>query len=193
MSSWRIGLLVVGSAFVTLWLAAATMARRGDVPVTAGLAPAPPPASVAAAVARLDQVPSLAASMAQLRERLEGADAPRIGARNPFAFGPEAPEAVTAPGGAASFSEPAAEQDGPSVALRAAPVDRFGLVLSGIAATNTSTGGTERTAILSARTGDALLVRAGDSLPGNWRVVSVTDTSVALEDTSGATRRLDLP
>ncbi|MXZ71735.1 MAG: hypothetical protein F4Z04_09575 [Acidobacteria bacterium] len=77
--------------------------------------------------------------------------------------------------------------------LRAAPVDRFGLVLSGIAATNASAGGMERTAILTARTGDALLVRAGDSLPGNWRVVSVTDASVMLEDTSGATRRLDLP
>lgn len=192
MSSWRIGLLVAGSAFVTLWLAAATMARRGDVQVPGSLAPAPPPASVASALARLDQVPSLAASMAQLQERLERADAPRIGARNPFAFGPEAPD-VTATGEAASFSEPAVGQDGPSVALRAAPVDRFGLVLSGIAATNTSTGGLERTAILTARTGDALLVRAGDSLPGNWRVVSVTDTSVALEDTSGATRRLDLP
>ena len=100
---------------------------------------------------------------------------------------------ATAPGVAASFSESVVEEAGPGVASRAAPGDRFGLVLSGIAATNASTGGMERTAILTARTGDALLVRAGDSLPGNWRVVSVTDASVMLEDTSGATRRLDLP
>lgn len=192
MTSWRVGLLIAGGLFVTAWLAAATTARRGDATLPGSLAPAPPPPSVAAAVATLDGVPDLAASMARLKEHLENADAPRIGARNPFAFGREAPASAPSPDAEASFSDPTSAEvaDG---GFRAAPADRFGLVLSGIAATNTSDGEVDRTAILTARTGDALLVRVGDRLPGNWRVVSVTETSVALEDSTGATRRLDLP
>lgn len=193
MTSWRVGLLIAGGLFVTAWLAAATTARLGDAPLPGSLAPAPPPPSVAAAVATLDGVPDLAASMARLKEHLENADAPRIGARNPFAFGREAPASAPPPNAEASFSDPTSAEAGADGGFRAAPADRFGLVLSGIAATNTSDGEVERTAILTARTGDALLVRVGDRLPGNWRVVSVTETSVALEDSTGATRRLDLP
>lgn len=189
-ASWRVGLLVAGTAFVAAWLAAATTARRGDVPVAGSPAPAPPPASVVAAVAALDDVPDLAASMERLTERLEHAGGPRIGARNPFAFGRDASGAAPAPDPAASGSERAVDADD---AFRATPIDRFGLVLSGIAATNTAEGETDRTAILTARTGDALLVRVGDILPGHWRVVSVTDTGVTLADPAGATRRLDLP
>ena len=193
MASWRIGLLVAGIAFVTAWLAAATTARQSDVLVPGGLAPAPSPASVAAAATVLDGVPDLAASMARLRERIEYAPAPRIGARNPFAFGSDASGAAPAMEAVASTAGTAVEDDGGDDAFLAAPVDRFGLILSGIAVTNRDAGEVERTAILTARTGDALLVRVGDLLPGNWRVVAVTDTSATMIDSSGETRQLDLP
>ncbi len=193
MAFWRVGLLVAGIAFVTVWLAAATTARRSDVPIPGGLAPAPPPASVAAAAAVLDGVPDLAASMSRLRERIEYAPAPRIGARNPFAFGADASRATPATDPTASTADPAVLDDDEDAAFLAAPVDRFGLILSGIALTNRDAGEVERTAILTARTGDVLLVRVGDLLPGNWRVVAVTDTSATLMDSSGETRQLDLP
>ncbi len=193
MSSWRVGLLVAGSAFLTAVLAAATTARRADVPVAASLVPAPAPESVAAAVARLDDAPDLAASMALLRERLADTDAPRIGSRNPFAFGRDAYAADALPVPAAPSSDATPGRDEVERAPGATPVDRFGLVLSGIAVTDVGDGEVARTAILTARTGEALLVRGGDSLPSNWRVVSVNEASVVLEHATGATRQLALP
>ena len=192
MSPWRVGQLVVGSVFVAAWFAAATTVRQADLPGSGG-APAATPAPAAAAYAELDAVPDLARSMARLRERLATAPAPRMGDRNPFRFdAPDAPDAAAPPGPAPRPG--ATSNDGDThEEFAEARAERFGIVLSGIATSATAEAEPELTAILTVRTGEVLLVRAGDRLPGGWSVAQVTDTAVTLANAGGVTRRLDLP
>lgn len=193
MSPWRVGLLGAGSVFVAAWFAAATTVRQADLPGP-GSATAAAPAPAADAYADLDAVPDLARSMARLRERLANAPAPRIGDRNPFGFGPpDMPDAEAPPGPSAPRA--AAVSDGVNAddEFADARADRLGLVLSGIATSTTAEAEPDLTAILTARTGEVLLVRTGDALPGGWRVERVTDTAVTLTSAAGVTRRLDLP
>lgn len=192
MSPWRVGLLVAGSVFVAAWFAAATTVRQGDLPGSGG-APAVTPAPAAAAYTELEAAPDLARSMSRLRERLATAPPPRIGDRNPFRFdAPAAPDA-TAASGPSPLPGAASSDGGTHEEFAEVPADRSGIVLSGIATSATAEAEPALTAILTVRTGEVLLVRTGDALPGGWRVAQVTETAVTLANAEGVTRRLDLP
>ncbi len=192
MSPWRVGLLVAGSVFVAAWFAAATTVRQGDPSGSDG-APAVAPAPAAAGYAELEASPDLARSMSRLRERLATAPAPRIGDRNPFRFDTPDLSEVAAPPDPPPLPGAASSDGDTHEEFAEVPADRFGIVLSGIATSVTAEAEPALTAILTVRTGEVLLVRTGDALPGGWRVAQVTETAVTLANAEGVTRRLDLP
>lgn len=103
----------------------------------------------------------------KLRERSPQQPSPR---RNPFLFG--AREGARTKGAARAAS--------PSVdpATLASPPSGPQFDLAGIG-TSAGPGGAIQTAVISA-TGTVLLVRAGDTLPGGYRVLRVHDDSVVL-------------
>ena len=181
MSAPRIALVAAGGALVAAWLAAATTVPAGDVAVSA-----PPPAATVAGEGTQPAVAEeLAADMERLRRRQERTPALRMSARNPFSLA--APPPPPRPG----TLDPSARPRAP-VASRRPPASRLAVELIGIAMEDTEAG-SGGTGILTTPGGDVMLVRAGDRVPGGYRVDAVGPSSVTLVDGGGARHRLALP
>lgn len=182
MSPSRIAPIVVGGALLAAWLAAAATEPRGDgaFAVLPPVTPAASPAMQAPAVAA-----DLAADMERLRQRLAEPPVLRMGARSPFSLAPPplSPRSDTLD---PSPRREAISSSGPP------PVTSPTVDLIGIATADTEHG-SERTAVLTTRAGEVLLVGSGDPVPGGYRVEAVEATAVTLVDGNGARYRLDLP
>ena len=181
MSPFRIAAIAGASAFVAAWLTAATATRQIELdPVPDGAAARPWPT----VVTRTSPVAlDLAAEVARLRERLGQAPAPRESVRDPFSLAPPAAPPV-------AVSRVA---ETPTAAAPATPMAAtLGLSLVGIAVSQ-SASGADRTAILTAASGDVLLVGVGDTVEARYTVESISATSVALRDGQGVVRHLALP
>ncbi len=120
----------------------------------------------------------------QLRIRLDRLPPSPRPVRNPFAFGTARPASA---GGASRTPEE--EEEPPAVVpeVRRGPA----FVLSGVA-TQLVDGAAEHTGIV--RSGSGLhFVMPGDTLPGGFIVVSVTDSMVIVRDDMGVEQTLRLP
>lgn len=160
-----------------------------------------PPASSAGGAGRFDGPRPLGVSAApqaplteDLRLRLERLPEPPAPGRNPFRFGAARPmttsrslDAIRMDGTGAAADEPA----GVGAASDPAPAAAVETVtLSGIA-TDETTDGPRRTAILNAG-GQLVFAVLDDRIPGGFRVVSIDADSVTLIDASGGERTLRL-
>ena len=181
MSPSRIALVAGGGALVAAWLAAAATVPRQEAAVGE-----PPPVIPAApdVSAPFPVAADLAADIERL-QRLAEAPAPRMGARNPFSLAPPPPSPRPDTLAPAPRRAPPAASRGPRATGPA--VELIGV------ATAEAEEGSARTGILATRGGEVLLVRAGDPVPGGYRVDAIEPTSVTLADGSGARHRLELP
>lgn len=182
MSPLRIALIVGGGALLAAWLAAAATAPRGDGPgvVPPPAIPAVPGTAQAPAVAA-----DLAADMERLRQRLVEPLPLRMGARNPFSLAPPPPPPRS------DTLDPLPRREAVSVS-RPPRVTSPTVDLIGIATADTEQGAV-RTAVLTTRAGEVILVGSGDPVPGGYRVEGVEPTAVTFVDGNGARFRLDLP
>jgi hypothetical protein len=118
----------------------------------------------------------------RLRNRLAAAPSPQEPFRNPFAF---ASRAVP------DRRETTPRDDADPPALSAPPLEPA-IELIGIAE-STSPKGPERTAIISALSGELFLVKEGETIAARYRVGAVAANAVELNDLlTGAVRRLAL-
>ena len=120
----------------------------------------------------------------RLRTRMSSAPAPQTSSRNPFAFAPrEAPKTALTRQVRERVDEVAAPIGAP---------DEPAIDLVGVAE-NQSPKGLERTAIISAFSGELFLVKEGELIAARYRVKAVGADAVELIDlVSGSTRRLAL-
>jgi hypothetical protein len=114
-----------------------------------------------------------------LRTRMHDAGVYREPSRNPFRFARGRPSPA-----ARRPAAPAADTTTPAAPL---PPE---ITLSGVAATMVD-GVSRRTAILSTAEG-VLLASPGDTVPPDYRVVTVEEDAVELVDGEGTTRRIRL-
>ena len=188
MPRLRVALIAIAITLVAVWLGAASLGRRTEVPPAAGgVRPPSPPA--------VQEEPTWSArdlgeDVARLRERLGQAPAPVPIGRNPFSLAVAAPEAGPLPGSGTPSPPPSALP----FAFEAVPEARASLTarLLGIAVDETADG-PEITAMLTMADESLRFVRVGDRLPGGYRVEEVTPSSVTFADESGRSWRLDLP
>lgn len=172
--NWKSYAAASGATVVAGWLASstppqATPAAGRPAVVPAGSAPVSAGADIEEQAARLQARLQVERSYAEPR-------------RNPFRFADRA--AVDDGVGDDPAPEPAAP---PAADVAPAP----GVSLAGIAE-DAAPGGVERLAILSASTG-VLIVRAGDDVLGQYRVLHVDSEAVELQLLAdGTTRRLTL-
>jgi hypothetical protein len=164
--------IVLGGGAIAAWLAgAATSNRALSDPIL------PPAAPIDA------RGSDLASEIARLHERLRPSAAPRLPARNLFAFrasaaAPLPPEMPARP--AAIVETP------PASSADAAP----SLKLSGIAEDPSDAGSVVRMAFISAA-GQLLIVKEGDAVTDRYRVEKIAADAVELIDlTDHSTRRL---
>ena len=174
MNLTRVAAWSCGAALVAVWLAAAAGTRQ-DPSAPTGAAPAPLPAAV-------DPVADATAQSARVRQYVQEAPSPHRSSRNLFTF-------VT-PHPVRDEPRPASSPTPPEVAPPPTPELRLSVI--GIA-TEQTPDGLVRTAILS-EPGRLLLVKAGDAVTPDIRVVLVEAGAVVLEDvTTGLPLRLELP
>jgi hypothetical protein len=124
------------------------------------------------------------AQTARLKARMSEAPAPLAPSRNPFAFVPR--EQSNARANRASRANEAQAET--AVLPPAEPA----IELVGVAESQTPTG-LERTAVISALSGDLFLVKEGELIAARYRVKAVSSTAVELTDlVTGEIRRLAL-
>ena len=181
ISPSRIALVAGGGGLLAAWLVVSSTWPRGNASV-----PAPPPAAPGARDAGPSfSAANLAGDLERLRRRLESGPALHVGARNPFSLAPPPP-----PPGAVTLG-PSPGRVRRTVSGRPQAVGPA-FTLIGIASARTE-GGSARTAILTAPSGEVLLVGSGERVPGGYRVDAVDPSSVTLVDGAGVRHRLDLP
>lgn len=186
MPRLRVGLIAIAMTLVAVWLGAATVGRRTEIPSAAGgLQPASPPA--------VQEEPAWSArelgeDVARLHERLDQAPVPVPIGRNPFSLVLDIPEAEPPPVAGTPSPTPSAFPPEPVAAARASLTAR----LLGIAVDETADG-PEITAMLTMADESLRFVQVGDRLPGGYLVEEVTPSSVTFADESGRSWRLDLP
>jgi hypothetical protein len=166
-----------GGLLLLAWLASAS-----------GLVQQPPPVGEPQSPVETSGTTTLAADVQaqtlRLKTRLSAAPAPQQPFRNPFAFAKrEAP-----PRRERSVREAPAAAELPTVPAPDQPaIDLVGL------AENQGEKGLERTAIISALSGELFMVKEGELIAGRYRVKAIEKTAVELTDLiSGTSRRLTL-
>jgi hypothetical protein len=167
------------------WKAAATVAT-GATALAGWLAtPPPPPREAARTTTAQRPAPdalSLEHEATRLAARIKATAAYEQPSRNPFRF------PVVAPTPRAAVAEPAAVTSTPVVP--AAPVFPFRLAGT---ASDTATGATIWTAVLSSETFGLVLAGVGDVVAGNYRIDGIDDGGVDVVDVrDGRTIRLSL-
>jgi hypothetical protein len=179
MTPTRAALYVgVGSVLIA-WLASGASVRRHE---DAWRAPALTPVPTAGTEALGDEVRQ---QTTRLAERLAAAPSPRVSSRNPFAFG-ERRRLVSAASRGGSAPAPGV------TATLAPPPPEPRIELIGMAE-RTTADGVVRTAMLLADGETLLMVSAGETIGGRFRVAAVSPTTVDLADlVRGGTRRLTL-
>jgi hypothetical protein len=124
------------------------------------------------------------AQTARLKARMSEAPQPIAPSRNPFAFAPRNELPSRAPRTARAAESPL----DPALLQPAEPA----IELVGVAERQTPAG-IERTAIISALSGELFLVKEGESIVARYRVRAVSGTAVELTDhVTGGIRRLAL-
>ena len=175
MNASRIAAWIVGLAVCTAWLAsAAGVGRR--IPSTRTIPRHDSHSEMTALAADVQ------AQATRLRERMSRAPLPRAEGRNLFTFAPapRGPQRV-----AATASEPVPILVPPAITE---PV----LTLIGIAEMGGASGPV-RTAMITAASGELLMVRAGETLAGRYEVGTIGAAAVLLKDlTTGLSRTLVL-
>ena len=161
MNVQRVAWISIGVAVLAAMIAGATTSGGRRVAVE------PPPVNTTAIEL---QGAELAAEVARLRARLRPTEEPQHPARNLFQFA-----ARTARPAAAAVADPSLEASSPAVAP-ATQAPPFTLV--GFAVESTADGPL-RTAIISAF-GEVLLLKDGDTLASQYRVVRVGADAVEL-------------
>jgi hypothetical protein len=165
-----------GGLLLLAWLASAS-----------GLVPQPPPLAEHQTPVETSGTASLAADVhaqaERLKTRMASAPAPQSPTRNPFVFvAREAP---------ARRERPVLEAAAPVVEPGGAP-DEPAIDLVGLAEDQTPKG-PQRTAIISALSGELFMVKEGELIAARYRVKAIGKDAVELTDlVSGATRRLAL-
>jgi hypothetical protein len=175
MTPKKVSLYLVGGSVLAAWLASAAGVDQSAAPPAVSV-----PVSTSGTETLAEEVQAQAV---RLRERLAAAPAPHQPSRNPFAFAPtEVPRVrPVRPAPTTSPAEPPA-----------APIAEPSLALIGVAE-DQSEKGTLRTAIISADSGELLMVRVGEFIGARYRVQAIGADAVELSDlVTGAVRRLAL-
>ena len=167
--NWKSTVLLSGAGVVATWLAASPTVRA---PVSTPMTPVQEAAHSAEAATDIVQQAD------RLRAKLQTAAVYQEPARNPFRFGERIRLVPTAGSGGAEVS-PA-----PVSAVPEQPA--FVLTLSGIAE-DIVDGQVLRTAIISTPH-DVVLVKEGDTVDDQFRVVSIATDSVELTSTTDSSR-----
>jgi hypothetical protein len=166
-----------GGLLLLAWLASASGLVRQAAPVVESQSPVETSGTTTLAA-------DVQAQTARLRTRLSAAPAPQQHYRNPFAFAKREPS----PSPQREKTREATTAPLPTVAAPDDPaIDLVGV------AENRTEKGLERSAIVSALSGELFIVKEGELIAARYRVKAIDKEAVELTDVlTGASRRLTL-